>query len=216
MLNTLRGRFIVSHILPLLIVIPLLGIATIYLTEEKILIPSLLAELKGNALALSRIAAPDKEIWQDPAYAQQLLAQGSFRADGRLMLFESDGTLLASSDPADANRIGSRVDQPGFDATRQGQVTAQLRYSQGPGDDSVDALAPVVGPDGELLGFVRLSFHYDSFTEQVYQFRYLLTGILVAASLLGTGLGTTLAIKGWHTCPASDTCCICSGEWGTQ
>ena len=45
MLNTLRGRFILSHILPLLIVIPLMGIAIIYLVETQFLLPSLLAEL---------------------------------------------------------------------------------------------------------------------------------------------------------------------------
>ena len=39
MLNSLRGRFILSHILPLLIVIPLMGIATIYLIEQRILYP---------------------------------------------------------------------------------------------------------------------------------------------------------------------------------
>ena len=58
-----------------------------------------------------------------------------------------------------------------------------------------DALAPVYGPNGEVLGFVRLSYHYYSFVEQLYQLRYLLTGILVVALLLGAGLGTALAIN---------------------
>jgi two-component system, OmpR family, sensor histidine kinase BaeS len=195
MLNTLRGRFILSHILPLLIVIPLMGIATIYLIEKQILVPSLLSELEGNALVLSRLAARDLEIWQDPAYAQQLLAQGSFRTDGHLMLFDSNGTLIASSDPAGTDRLGSLVGHPGFDAARQGQVTAQLRSSQSLSDDIADVLAPILGPDGELLGFVRLSFHYYSFIEDLYQLRYLLTGILVLTLLFGTALGITLAIN---------------------
>lgn len=195
MLNTLRGRFILSHILPLLIVIPLMGIATIYLIETQILLPSLLSELRGNALMLSRLAARDQEIWQDPAYAQQLLAQGSFRADGRVMLMDSNGTLLASSDPADADRLGTQVEHPSYEAAREGEIATQLRSSQLLDDDIADALAPVISPDGELLGFVRLSFHYYSFIEQLYQLRYLLTGILVAALLLGAGLGITLAIN---------------------
>jgi signal transduction histidine kinase len=195
MLNTLRGRFILSHILPLLIVIPLMGIATIYLIEEKILIPSLLAELKGNALALSQIAARDKEIWQDPAYARQLLNQAVVRSGGRLMLLDPQGILLASSDPADADLLGTKIGHAGYGRAQQGEVVTQLRSSQALGGDIADALAPVVGPDGELLGFVRLSFHYDSFIEQIYQFRYLLTGILIVSLLLGTGLGIALAIN---------------------
>jgi len=195
MLNTLRGRFILSHILPLLIVIPLLGIATIFLIETQILAPSLLSELRGNALMLSRLAARDQEIWQDPAYAQQLLAQGAFRADGRLLLMDKNGILLASSDPADADSLGTQVEHPSFETAREGEIVTRLRSSQLLGDDIADALAPVITPDGELLGFVHLSFHYYSFIEQLYQLRYLLTGILLAALLLGAGLGAMLAIN---------------------
>ena len=195
MLNTLRGRFILSHILPLLIVIPLMGIAIIYLVETQFLLPSMLAELKGDALLLSRIAAQDQEIWQDPAYAQKLLSQTSFRNDGRLMLLNIDGTLIASSDPADANRIGTPVEHPGLATAMQGQIVTQLRYSQAIGDDIADALAPVISPDGQILGFIRLSYHYYSFTDQLFQLRYLLTGILIAALLLGTVLGVALAVN---------------------
>jgi two-component system sensor histidine kinase BaeS len=195
MLNTLRGRFILSHILPLLIVIPLMGIAIIYLIETQFLLPSLTAELKGDALLLSRIAAQEPELWNDPAYAQNLLSQASFRNDGRLMLLNSDGTLIASSDPADASLIGTQIEHPGLAAAMQGQVVTQLRYSQAQGDDVADALAPVISPDGQILGFIRLSYHYYSFTDQLYQLRYLLTGILIAALLLGTVLGVTLAVN---------------------
>ena len=195
MLNTLRGRFILSHILPLLIIIPLMGIATIYLIEQQILIPSLLSELRANAQMLSQLAAREQEIWNDPTYAQHLLAQGIFRTDGRLMLMDSNGILLASSDPADAGRIGTQVEHPSYGTAREGKIATQLRYSQAMGDDIADALAPVVGMDGKLLGFVRLSFRYYTFTEQLFQLRYLLTGILVVALLLGTVLGVVLAIN---------------------
>jgi two-component system, OmpR family, sensor histidine kinase BaeS len=194
MLNTLRGRFILSHILPLLIVIPLLGIVATYLIEEKILIPSLLAELKVNALALSQIAAREKEIWDDPAYARQLLNQVSLRSDGRLILLDPNGMMLASSDPTDAGRIGVQMDHPDFALARQGQIVTRLHTSQVNGDDIAEALAPVINPDGQLLGFLRLSFQYDSFIQQLYQLRYLLAGVLAAALLLGIGLGITLAI----------------------
>ncbi len=194
MLNTLRGRFILSQILPLLLIIPLIGIAAIYLVEEQILLPSLLAELKGNAMMLSHIAARDREIWEHPAYAQQLLAQGSFRTNGRLMLFESDGTLLASSEPLDDNLIGTRADDMDFSAAQQGQIVTQLGYNETLKDNLADALAPVVGPAGEVLGFIRLSFHYYTFFEEVYRFRYLLAGILGGALLLGTGLGIILGM----------------------
>jgi len=195
MLNTLRGRFILSHILPLLIVIPLMGIATIYLIETKSLAPSLLSELKSNALMLSQLAAREQELWQDPAYAQQLLAQGSFRADGSLQLMDKNGILIASSNPSDSNSLGTQVEHPSFESAKEGEIVIRLRSSQLLGDDIADALAPVISTDGETLGFVHLSFHYYSFIEQLYQLRYLLTSILFVSLLLGAGLGATLAIN---------------------
>jgi len=195
MLNSLRGRFILSHILPLLIVIPLMGMATIYLIEQRILVPSLLAELRGDVLQLSHLAAQDPELFKDPAYTQKIVTEGSLRKNGRVMFLDSTGKLLSSSDPADAGLVGTIIDLPDLNAALQGQVSVKLRYSQYLHDDIADALAPVKDAGGQTLGFVRLSYLYYTFTEQIYQLRYLLTGILLVSLLLGAILGTALAIN---------------------
>ena len=195
MFKSLRGRFILSHILPLLVVIPLMGVATTYLIEQKILLPSLLSELKGNALVLSRIAAREQEIWDDPGYAERLLMQGSYYENGRLMLLDSNQVLLASSEPSDASRVGTKIDLPGVDSAQAGQVVVQLIYSKFLQNDIADALAPVNDENGKLLGFVRLSYSRLSFLDQIYQVRYLLIGVLAAGLLLGSLLGIALAIN---------------------
>ena len=194
MLKNLRGRFILSHILPILVIIPVMGFAMLYLIEQKILVPSLLAELKGNALVLSNLAAHEQDIWKEPGYAAQLLTKGTFYQNGRLMLLDDKRILLASSDPADQDRIGTKIDLQGVDAALQGQVVGQLYYSKVLNDDIADAIAPVIGEDGKILGFVRLSFHRFSLVDQIYQMRYLLSGIIVAGLLFGTILGIVLAI----------------------
>jgi two-component system, OmpR family, sensor histidine kinase BaeS len=195
MLNTLRGRFILSQILPLLVIIPLIGISTVYLVEREILYPSILAELKLDALSLSRIAASNKELWDDPDYARHLLKQASFAANGRLMLIEKDGTLIASTDRLDGQNIGSRVNDVDYASARQGEIVMHLGYNRALNDNIADALAPVTSSSGALLGFVRLSLHYYTFYEQIYKFRYLLTGILLGALFIGGGLGIILAIN---------------------
>ena len=194
MFKTLRARFLISHILPLLIVIPLAGIVTTYLIEQQILVPSLLSELKGTASVLSRLAAREQEIWTDPGYAERLLMQGAFHENGRLMLLNPNGILLASSEPADTNRIGTQIELPGMEAASQGQVVAQLAYSESLNDDIADALAPVIGINGQILGFVRISYHRFSLTDQIYQMRYILTAILATGLLLGAVIGAALAI----------------------
>ena len=64
MLRTLRARFILSHVLPLAIIIPVMGIALIYVLETRVLLDVLSRELKGQALLAAKIAAGRSEIWQ--------------------------------------------------------------------------------------------------------------------------------------------------------
>jgi two-component system, OmpR family, sensor histidine kinase BaeS len=195
MLRTLRRRFVLSHILPLLIVIPLMGIATISLIEKHILTPTLLTELKSNAEVLSRFAADDQEIWQDPIYARRLLSQISGPANGHLMILDSAGSLLASSDSADAELLGTKIDHPGYTSAATGDISMEISSSRNLREDRVEALAPVINQQGKLLGFIKLSYEYSSFFRQLFQLRYLLTGILVVGLILGAGLGIALAIN---------------------
>ena len=45
MLRTLRWRLILSHVLPLLVIIPIIGIALIYVLETRIVLATLAQEL---------------------------------------------------------------------------------------------------------------------------------------------------------------------------
>ena len=63
MLRTLRNRLILSHVLPLLIIIPLMGVVIIYALETLVLLPSLSKELAGEASLLAEIASNQPEIW---------------------------------------------------------------------------------------------------------------------------------------------------------
>ena len=48
MMQKLRDRLILSHILPLLITIPLIGASLIYLLENRVILPSISRELEGT------------------------------------------------------------------------------------------------------------------------------------------------------------------------
>jgi hypothetical protein len=105
MLRTLRNRLILSHVLPLVIIIPLLGVAIIYALETQVLLPSLSKELAGEASLLAEIASNQPEIWKNPDFAQDILTQARPYLAARVMWIAPDGRLLASSDPADADRL---------------------------------------------------------------------------------------------------------------
>ena len=75
MLGTLRWRFVLSHVLPLAIIIPVMGIALIYVLETQVLLGVLSQELEGQTLLAAKIAAVRPEIWHDPEQAQAFVAE---------------------------------------------------------------------------------------------------------------------------------------------
>jgi len=65
MLRTLRARFVLSHVLPLAIIIPVMGIALIYVLETQVLLDMISHGLEGQALLAAKVAAGQPGIWQD-------------------------------------------------------------------------------------------------------------------------------------------------------
>ena len=56
MLRTLRRQLVLSHILPPLSIIPLLGLALVYVLETQVALPSLAQELQEQARLVLELA----------------------------------------------------------------------------------------------------------------------------------------------------------------
>jgi hypothetical protein len=131
MLSSLRNRLILSHILPMLIIIPLMGIAIIYVFETRYILPNLGKELVGEAKLLAEITRQQDEIWKDARLAQDILNQSQLDPRQRVMLIKPDGRLLASSDPEAANRIDQPINSAGLSKAQNGELVTHIDYSQG-------------------------------------------------------------------------------------
>ena len=75
MLKSLRRRMILSHTLPLLVIMPIVGIALIYALETKVLLPDLVRKLTGQAQLVAELAGDRPDIWHSQAQAQALPQQ---------------------------------------------------------------------------------------------------------------------------------------------
>jgi two-component system sensor histidine kinase BaeS len=193
MLNTLRRRFVLSHVLPFLVIIPVMGIALIYVLETQVLQPLLANELKVNASLIAEITHDHPEVWRDPALAQTILGRVDQGVDARMMLLDSQGHLLASDYPGDASRIGQVLDHPGLAKVLTGQTSVHTDYSPRLHSQIADVLMPVVGDNGQILGIVRLSYPLTTVFAQFLHLRYLTVAVLVAGLLLGSAIGWLLA-----------------------
>ena len=110
------------------------------------------------------------------------------------MLIAPDGRLVASSDPADQDRLDQVLDLPGLDLARSGKLAANSRYSQRMSGEVVDVFAPVFSNEQKIIGFVRLSHRYNTIIEEFLRARYWILGVMAVALFAGVLLGFWIVV----------------------
>ncbi len=186
-MHTLRRRLIISHILPLLIVTPLVGITLIYLLETQVLLANLSDQLTRQAVLAAEFAAQQPGIWQDSQQAQAFVR----RARTELRLIAPDGRLVASNAPGESDQPGQPLNLPPL--TDQNQV--QVGYNQLWQAEVVEVYVPVIGPNRQVIGFIGLTEVLADVNSQFGLMRQLILGSLVAQLVVGIILGLTLALN---------------------
>jgi len=195
MLNTLRRRLIVSHVLPLLEIIPLIGIALVYVLETQVLLPNLAAEVNDQAYLAAQLASYQPAIWNDSAQAQAFIDRLHSRLTERVMLLDKTGRLLVSSDPDDSGRLGQPIILPELADPPAGEENMRTTYSQHLHSEVVDVWVPVSSPDQKVMGIVRLTYRLVDVYGRFLHLRYLILGVLAAGLFLGVAVGWALAVS---------------------
>jgi two-component system sensor histidine kinase BaeS len=196
MLKSLRNRLILSHVLPVLIIIPVMGIALIYVLETQLLLPTLTRSVTGECILIAEIVRDQIEIWDNPVNAEALLDNIGPNLRAQVMLISPDGTLLASTNSNDQANLKKPVQAPGLQEALSGKiVTRSNYYSSSQHSDVIDVLVPVISPQGQTLGVVRETYRYDSVTQEILRLRNLIGGILVFGLIVGALFGFFLAIS---------------------
>jgi len=194
-MNTLRTRLIVSHLLPTLVIIPLMGLALVYVLETQVLLVNVSHELMGQATLLAEMANERSGIWYNSDQASVFVTGMSPRLGARVMLLDSRGYLLASSSADDAQAVGQPLELPGLVNALAGQTDVRVDYRQVLYAEVADVLVPVVGPDQQVMGVVRMTHQLAGIYERFLRLRYLILGVLVAGLLLGVAVGWILALN---------------------
>jgi two-component system sensor histidine kinase BaeS len=195
MFRSLRNRFVLSHIILLLVIIPLMGVALIYMLEIRVVLPALERDLVSDAELLVVITRQQKAIWENSLLAQALLEQSHTNPNKQIMFIRPDGRLLASSEPEDAAQVNHVLDISGLATAQKGRLVTQLDNQHLFQGAQVSVFAPVMGADQKILGIVRISYRYASLTDELLQLRGLIASVLVIALLLGGVLGFFLALN---------------------
>ena len=189
MFRSLRNRLIISHILPALLIIPLMGVAMVYVLETRMLLPMIYRYLAKDATLMAEITRNQPLFWQNGEAAQALVDGVSPYLSGRVSFISLDGRILAVSDFTDGGADSQVVDLPDMGTMSQGDV---IQLQRGP---LAEAFTPVYDLDGNLIGIIRMTTQVVTVSDEIYQLRYLLGAVLLFGVLAGVGLGSYLAFN---------------------
>lgn len=190
-MRTLRGRFILSHILPILLIVPLVGIGLVYALETQVLLTGLSEDLsdKANLIARSVYAQPD--LWQNPDQAKAFVTSISVHLNGYVILLLPDGRLLATSDPGLQDQGGQPVELQDMTALQGGQQNVLIHY--GLVRQEARVLVPVTNVDQQLVGIIGVTESLESLASRFGRLRTVVLGILGIELLVGAALAVLMA-----------------------
>ncbi len=191
-MHKLRTRLILSHILPLLVVLPIIGVVLTYLLETQVLLAGLANELERQALLVAELADNYPLIWSDPFQAQEFTTRVDPYVSAQMTLITADGLLLATTDPQEQPNIGRIITVPGFAEVLRSGAILRIDYGQQRGTGAADILVPVV-LSNRVIGVIRLTDPLSSLYERFPRARTFIFSVLAVGLLIGLGVGLYLA-----------------------
>jgi two-component system sensor histidine kinase BaeS len=193
MFRTLRSRLILSHILPLLLVVPLVGVGLIYILETQLALADLSQELADHGELSADLARDEPAIWSDAGAAQQFVSWYAVRSHSQIMLLDYRGNLLASSSPGDISLVGQPMSLPDLQRVLSGGQQIHISHIQT--TEVVQVLVPVVDKNEKIIGVVHLSQRLSEARNQFSRLRNIIIGALAVELVLAALLGLILALR---------------------
>jgi len=191
-MRSLRTRLVISHSLPILIIILLTGFALDYVVETRILLPGFADELSNEANLLAELTALQPNIWDDPQDAQAYLARLEPILAPNVSIFDLDGNFLASTDPS--LNFTNSPDIIIEDVLLE-DALIQTTYSRHLEASVVDVFVPVSDDTRAIMGVIQMTYHLEDVYGQFLALRRVIIGVLTAAVFSGIGIALLLAIN---------------------
>ena len=158
MIRSLRNRLIISHILPVLVIIPLAAVALFFVLESQFLLPSVAENLSQEARYLAELSRTEFQLFGNPVIVSNMLNRVRIDPSIRVMFLDENGRLLFSSDQVDSSQLGEVLQIEGLPEAQGGEEVVLTNYSIFRlRDVLVDVFSPVTSPQEEVIGVVRVS-----------------------------------------------------------
>lgn len=189
MIHSLRNKFALSHVFPILVLLPILTLYLLY-SLENFFNQHLLQQLTYQARLLQYEAQRDPQIFANQTSAQNFLGTLDGLTDAHIVLLTTDAHILASSETDEAELVGTQFADEGVLRALQGES------AQGVGPGLRAEVAYVALPlfrEGAIVGALRLSYEVADLRTYFNQLQWLILGGAGVTVVLGLGLGLSLA-----------------------
>lgn len=189
----LRWRFILGNVLPLLIILPLLGLILVFSLERLIFIPRYSAEIEAEIDLIAKLLQHNPSILENTNEAQVFIDEYIHEAPWRLMLLDPSGKVLASSDATDEDIVGSTIEHPTLQQVLESRNV--ILVNRNLASEIIDAWRTVENDEGIFVGILRISQPLESIADDLMQLRLTITIILLTGLVIGTLIALGLAIS---------------------
>jgi len=178
-----RRRIFFSTILPVLVLLPLLGLALLYIIENQLLLPTLANEMIDQGILMERLVLDHPEVWVSESDAQALLDSVHFQRPSRIGLLDTNHILLATTRPDDLVLVGTEI---GHLPENSSLFNPWWQVTPGdvPHEQILDVVIPVHNDDGSLAGLIRIYRRITDIEQSLATIRWIILGILSLSSLV--------------------------------
>ncbi|MDF1512218.1 MAG: ATP-binding protein [Anaerolineae bacterium] len=193
-MRSLRTRLIVSHLLPLIILTVVVGVALTYLLQTQVLLAERSNELELQAYLVAEAASQNPLIWYDDYQAEAFTSRIGARLSAQVMLLSPEGLLKATNSTDFQAQIGQVLKVPGLQETVQSRSALRINYNNKPGTGGAEVLMPVIAPTWQVIGVIRLIDPLSSVYGRFTYTRNLIIAVLIGGFTLGGTAGALLAV----------------------
>jgi signal transduction histidine kinase len=193
MLRSLRIRLALSHAIPVLLFVALLGTLLLYQLERTYFLDNLAAELAAQGAIIAAFTREQPQIWRDPALAQFALDQLQTRMTAQIMLINERGQIIAAAWFDTSPPIGQHVESSVVNSALQGQSAWSINSNVILRGQVLDVAVPVSLNARRVLGVIRLSHNLEEIQRRLAPLRRLVWLMIGLGATLSLLLGLALA-----------------------
>ncbi len=168
-MRSLRGRFILSHLLPILLVVPLITILLLYLLETQVLLAEMSENITEKANLIADVVNGRPELLQNTTQAESFIAGVSISVDEGVILLSPQGVVIAATEKVPGEPLAETVDLSGLETAVSGDRSLVITYGLTAQDAIV--LVPVRDINQQLIGIVGVTDTLAGAASQISRLR---------------------------------------------